>query len=65
MKVRKMLLLVHLTEYHFQVVVVIPDDLSKILVFPTIIIAYDNDESGRKGALKLAEKSNQSHQAPR
>ena len=34
----------------------IPDDLSKILVFPTIIIAYDNDESGRKGALKLAEK---------
>jgi len=34
----------------------IPDNISKILEFETIIIIYDNDEPGRKGARKLAER---------
>ena len=34
----------------------IPDDISSILIFPTIIIIYDNDEPGKRGAKKLAER---------
>ncbi len=34
----------------------IPDDISSILVFPTIIIIYDNDVPGKQGAEKLAER---------
>ena len=34
----------------------IPDNISKILEFERIIIIYDNDEPGRKGARKLAER---------
>ena len=34
----------------------IPDDISSILGFPEIIICYDNDEAGTKGAEKVAER---------
>jgi len=33
-----------------------PDDISQLLVFPVIIIVYDNDEPGIDGAEKLAER---------
>ena len=33
-----------------------PDDISQLLVFPATIIIYDNDDAGRNGAKKLAER---------
>ena len=37
----------------------IPDDISQLLVFPVIIIVYDNDEPGMDGAEKLAARIKQ------
>ena len=37
----------------------IPEDISQLLVFPVIIIVYDNDEPGMDGAEKLAARIKQ------
>ena len=34
----------------------IPDDITPLYEFPKIIIIYDNDDAGRKGSVKLAER---------